>query len=117
MQGQHQQRADHREDHVGERLHEHMQAPVLGAGHQLVARQCRAMQEEDQCHAHAGDHAQVQRALAGADFRGGQGDGDGGQHDEDKAVDQVIKFLELGKKARHDCAWLGFCLVLDASRV
>ncbi|MNT28293.1 hypothetical protein D3C72_1639710 [compost metagenome] len=86
-----------------------MQAPVLGTRHQLVARERRAVQEEHQRHAHAGDHAQVQRAVAGADFRGGQRNGDGRQHDENEAVDQVIKFLELADNARHDCGWILRC--------
>ncbi len=64
------------------------------AGHQLVARERRAVQEEHQGDAQVGDHAQVQRAVAGANLRGQQRDADGGEHDQYEPVDQVVDFLE-----------------------
>jgi hypothetical protein len=45
-----------------------MQTPMLGTRHELVARQCGAVQEKHQGDTEIGDHAKVQRAVTGSDF-------------------------------------------------
>ena len=100
-QRQHQQHADDREHDIRERLHEHMQTPMLGTRHELVTRQCGAVQEKHQGDTEIGDHAKAQRAVTGSDFRGNQRDADGGQHDQHEPVDQVVDLFEGGENGGH----------------